>query len=81
MSGLVPYDSTQRGQINLKARTILDQLAQSYFVEIEAPGFAAPDWFVQVRVPGEPVLAGYYAETLQEAAMLVADSLSHSAAA
>ena len=81
MSGLVPYESIAAEAVNQETRAILDRLAQTYIVEIEAPYDAIADWYVQIRLTKKPELAGYYGESLQEAATLVAESMKQSAAA
>lgn len=82
MSGLLRYDSTVRQLVAPAAHAVLDQLSRTYVVEVEAPSATVDDWYVQVRRPeAPPVLAGYYAETLQQAAFLVAASLGQSIAA
>lgn len=81
MSGLVQYNSIYREQVNSETRGIFDRLARTYKVEIEAPRRTTTDWFAQIRLPGAAVVAGYYGESLKDAAMLVATSISQSAAA
>ncbi|MCA9143876.1 MAG: hypothetical protein H6822_08810 [Planctomycetaceae bacterium] len=77
MDGLVQYDALQRGQLCPDARRVLDILAQTYIVEFEPPQLqiGISEWYVQVRLPGEPVCAGYYGATASEAAKSVAVSL------
>ena len=81
MSGLVRYETMDRMQMGSEAYTILCQLAKFYIVEIEAPCNSISDWYVQIRRPNAPVVAGYYGISLYEAAGLVAASIRRSAAA
>jgi hypothetical protein len=77
MDGLLRYNARRRDQLPLDARRVLDILAHTYIVEFEPPQsqVGISEWYVQVRLPGEPVCAGYYGATASEAATSVAVSL------
>ncbi|MCA8991903.1 MAG: hypothetical protein KDA88_07985 [Planctomycetaceae bacterium] len=81
MPGLIRYLPEECKLVDWRARPALDRLAQFYIVEFETPWFGCPEWFLQIRFPDQPVTAGYYAETLEEAARLIIRSLVESRAA
>ena len=77
MGGLLRYNARRRNQLPLDASRVLDAFAHTYIVEFEPPQSQAgiSEWYVQVRLSGEPICAGYYGATASEAATSVAVSL------
>lgn len=74
---LIRYGIATRQRVSADARQLFDVLSRSYVVEFEPPNSnpGCSDWFVQVRLPGEPVCAGYYGVTAREAAASVAQAV------
>lgn len=77
MDGLLRYNANRRDHLSLDARRVLDILADTYIIEFEPPQLrlGIAEWYVQARLPGEPICAGYYGATASEAATSVAASL------
>lgn len=78
INSLIRYDASTSDRIPVDANPVFQTLARSFIVEFEPPRGTPStlDWFVQVRLPGQPVFAGYYGETAIEAATKVLNAIS-----